>query len=172
RADGGLLDRGRARPPEFADVPPLRVAARRGGLRTGRGGAVFAQPRGGAILLRPGPGHRGHAAVPEQWSQSDTSARQRYPIATTACIPDQHPAELWSATVNRTLSEANMGPGSGTLAKIRRRSQQILTGSELTCSRVRTTTSSLRRKEFNDESRTASPARSRDLRIRVPVLLE
>src|SRR5699024_4694902 len=35
RADGGLLDRGRARPPEFADVPPLRVTARRGGLRTG-----------------------------------------------------------------------------------------------------------------------------------------
>src|SRR5699024_3166683 len=59
--------------------------------------------------------------------------------------------------------------GRRTLARIQRSNKS---GSELTCSRVRTTTSFSRRKEFNDESRTASPARSRDLRIRVPVLLE
>src|SRR5699024_5293570 len=87
-------------------------------------------------------------------------------------FPTSTAAELWSATGNRTLSEANMDPGSGTLAKIRRRSQQILTESELTCSRVRTTTPSSSRKDFNDESRPASPARGRDLLIRVPVVLE
>src|SRR5699024_4759983 len=181
RADGGLLDRGRARPPEFPDVPPLRVTARRGGLRTGRGGAVFAQAgagrssrsrAAGRSCCDRAPGTADARPCPNSGRNRILLLARGIRLRPLPAFPTSTAAELWSATGNRTLSEANMGPGSGTLAKIRRRSQQILTGSELTCSLVRTTTSSLRRKEFNDESRTASPARSRDLRIRVPVLLE
>src|SRR5699024_2325995 len=166
RADGGLLDRGRARPPEFADVPPLRVAARRGGLRTGRGGAVFAQAGAGQSCCDRAPGTADTRPCPTSGRNRILLLARGIRLRPLPAFPASTAAELWSATGNRTLSEANMDPGSGTLAKIRRRSQQILTGSELTCSRVRTTTSSSRRKEFNDESRTASPARSRDLRIR------